>query len=69
MTDLNALLSPKTVASMFGVTPKTITRWAKDGKLPVVYTPGGHRRFPQKEVLEILDKSRCASCRALTRNL
>lgn len=47
MTDQknDRLLSPAEVAERFRVDPKTVTRWAKAGKLPVVRTPGGHRRY------------------------
>lgn len=34
------------VAELLHVSPKTVTRWAKDGKLPHSRTLGGHRRFP-----------------------
>jgi excisionase family DNA binding protein len=34
------------VAEILHVSPKTVTRWAKDGKLPHSRTLGGHRRFP-----------------------
>lgn len=51
--DLDALLTPAEVASMFRVTPKTVTRWAEAGKLPVVRTLGGHRRFPARDVLAL----------------
>ncbi len=33
------------VAALLGVSPKTIARWAKDGKLPYQRTLGGHRRY------------------------
>lgn len=47
MTDTNPekLLTPAQVASRFAVDPKTVTRWAKEGKLPSIRTPGGHRRY------------------------
>jgi len=45
------LLTPGEVAALFRVTPKTVTRWAEAGKLPVVRTMGGHRRFPADAVL------------------
>ncbi len=35
------------VARILRVSPKTVARWAKDGKLPHLVTLGGHRRFPQ----------------------
>ena len=36
------------VASLFHVSPKTIVRWAEEGKLPYIVTLGGHRRFPRE---------------------
>lgn len=39
---------------MFSVDPKTVTRWAKAGKLTSIRTLGGHRRYPESEVLERL---------------
>jgi excisionase family DNA binding protein len=29
------------------VSPKTVARWAKEGRLPYLATLGGHRRFPE----------------------
>ena len=34
------------VARILRVSPKTVARWAKEGKLPHLVTLGGHRRFP-----------------------
>ena len=48
------LLTPSEVASMFRVDPKTVTRWAKAGKLSAVRTLGGHRRYREQEVRELL---------------
>jgi excisionase family DNA binding protein len=45
--DTEALLTPAEVATMFRVDPKTVTRWAKAGKLTSIRTLGGHRRFPR----------------------
>lgn len=52
MTDNNEeiLLTPRQVANRFAVDPKTVTRWARDGKLPSIRTPGGHRRYRQSVV-------------------
>lgn len=33
------------VAEVFGVDRKTVSRWARSGKLPAVRTPGGHWRI------------------------
>lgn len=47
------LLTPREVASRFAVDPKTVTRWARDGKLPAIKTPGGHRRYRESVVNEL----------------
>ncbi len=44
------LLTPAEVATMFRVDPKTVTRWAKAGKLSSIRTLGGHRRYRESEV-------------------
>ena len=49
------LLTPAEVAQMFRVDPKTVTRWARAGKLACTKTLGGHRRFYLAEVRELLD--------------
>jgi excisionase family DNA binding protein len=49
------LLTPSEVASLFRVDPKTVTRWAKAGKLTAIRTLGGHRRYRQTEVLGLLN--------------
>ncbi len=49
-----ALLTPGEVAAMFRVDPKTVTRWAQAGKLSAVRTLGGHRRFHENEVRQLL---------------
>jgi excisionase family DNA binding protein len=46
----DALLTPAEVASLFRVSPKTVTRWARSGKLTAMKTLGGHRRFRAGEV-------------------
>ena len=52
--DAEVLLTPKEVAQRFHVNPKTVTRWAKAGKLTAIRTLGGHRRYRESEVLERL---------------
>jgi excisionase family DNA binding protein len=49
-----ALLTPSEVATMFRVDPKTVTRWAKAGKLSAIRTLGGHRRYSEAEVRSLL---------------
>lgn len=49
-----ALLTPSEVATLFRVDPKTVTRWAKAGKISAIRTLGGHRRFHEDEVRQLL---------------
>jgi excisionase family DNA binding protein len=51
-----ALLTPSEVAAMFRVNPKTVTRWARAGKLTAIRTLGGHRRFKASEIRRCLDE-------------
>lgn len=48
------LLTPSEVAALFRVDPKTVTRWAKAGKLTSIRTLGGHRRYKESEVKNLL---------------
>jgi excisionase family DNA binding protein len=50
----DALLTPAEVARLFRVSPKTVTRWARSGKLTAMKTLGGHRRFRAGEVRSAL---------------
>ena len=43
------------VADLLYVSPKTVSRWAKEGKLPFVRTLGGHRRYPDSEIRALVD--------------
>jgi excisionase family DNA binding protein len=57
--DLDApetLLTPSEVAQLFRVNPKTVTRWARAGKLTAIRTLGGHRRFRASEIKRCLEE-------------
>ncbi|TRZ87257.1 MAG: helix-turn-helix domain-containing protein [Streptomycetaceae bacterium] len=54
LTDAEVLLTPGEVAALFRVDPKTVTRWAKAGKITSIRTLGGHRRYRESEVKELL---------------
>jgi excisionase family DNA binding protein len=41
------------VAEILQVCPKTVCRWAMDGKLPFQRTLGGHRRYPETAIREL----------------
>jgi len=49
------LLTPSEVAAMFRVNPKTVTRWARSGKISAIRTLGGHRRFRASEIRRFLE--------------
>ncbi len=51
------LMTPGEVAVLFRVDPKTVTRWAKAGKLTSIRTLGGHRRYRSSEVRSLLAKN------------
>jgi excisionase family DNA binding protein len=55
-TDRDALLTPSEVAEMFRVNPKTVTRWARAGKISAIRTLGGHRRFRAIEIAKFLEQ-------------
>ncbi len=42
------------VANLLGVSPKTIARWARQGRLPYQRTLGGHRRYPEAAIRALL---------------
>lgn len=53
------LLTANEVANMFRVNAKTVTRWAATGRFSanvVIRTPGGHNRFWESKIREILEK-------------
>ena len=59
--DTERLLTPAEVAAMFRVDPKTVTRWAKAGKLSSIRTLGGHRRYRESEIRNLIDGSNSRS--------
>lgn len=61
--DAEPLLTPAEVATMFRVDPKTVTRWAKAGKLTSIRTLGGHRRYREAEVAHCSRASRSSAAR------
>ena len=41
-------------AAILQVSPKTVARWAQQGRLPYQRTLGGHRRYPEPVIRELL---------------
>ena len=50
------LLSRSEVAGILGVSPTTVTRWAREGRLACRLTLGGHHRFERSLVEEVRDR-------------
>ncbi len=53
----NFLLTAE-VADILHVSPETVSRWAKQGKLPFMKTLGGHHRYPEAEIRELANQLR-----------
>jgi excisionase family DNA binding protein len=51
------LLMPQEVAKLFRVSPKTVSRWAREGLLRSIKTPGGHRRYRLADVKALQEKA------------
>jgi len=49
-------LTPGQVARMLHVSPKTVNRWAHEGRIPCIVTLGGHRRFQRDDVERIVEQ-------------
>jgi excisionase family DNA binding protein len=43
-------MTPGEVAVVLHVSPKTVNRWANEGRIPCIVTLGGHRRFHRDAV-------------------
>jgi excisionase family DNA binding protein len=50
----DALLRTAEVATIFRVNSRTVTRWAREGRLSSIRTLGGHRRYLESEVKKLL---------------
>ena len=48
-------LTPGEVAALLRVDPKTVGRWAADGRIHSIRTPGNHRRFRATEIQALLE--------------
>jgi excisionase family DNA binding protein len=49
-----AYLRTAEVAELLHVSPKTISWWAKEGKLPHQKTLGGHRRYKEADIRALI---------------
>lgn len=51
------LLRTTDVAALFQVSERTVSEWARRGRIPSVRTPGGHRRYPADRIRELLGQT------------
>lgn len=49
------LLTVGELVAIFKVHPRTVSRWADEGKIKAVRTPGGHRRFRRSDVAAFIN--------------
>lgn len=68
MAEMERMLRPREVALLFKVDPKTVTRWAKSGRLTPVVLPSGHRRYRMSDV-EALINSTSRRARPVTQHV
>jgi len=52
------LLTPAQASAILGVDPKTVSRYARAGKISFIRTLGGHRRFKEQEVRALAQAKR-----------
>jgi excisionase family DNA binding protein len=51
-------LGLRQAAQQLGVHPTTLRRWADNGEIPVMLTPGGHRRFAVLDIERFAEERR-----------
>jgi len=57
LSDAERMLRPREVALLFKVDPKTVTRWAKTGRLTPIVLPSGHRRYRASDVEALMSST------------
>ena len=50
LPDTDEWVSLSKAASLLGIHSTTLRRWADDGQIPFMLTPGGHRRFSLADI-------------------
>ena len=51
------MLRTADVAALLSVSDRTVTSWARSGRIASVRIPGGHWRFPRRAVRELLERA------------
>ncbi|MGH9280408.1 MAG: MerR family transcriptional regulator [Acidimicrobiales bacterium] len=58
VTPADDYLKPSEVARILHVSPKTVDRWANEGRIACIVTLGGHRRFSRADVAAAAEEMR-----------
>src|SRR5919202_671913 len=56
--DTPSYLHTAEVADILQVSPGTVARWAREGKLPFLKTPRGHCRYPAAQIRQLANELR-----------
>ncbi|AOX02664.1 DNA invertase [Moorena producens PAL-8-15-08-1] len=48
-------LTPIEAQEKFGYHPRTLARWAEAGKIELIKSPGGHRRYLESSIEQLID--------------
>jgi excisionase family DNA binding protein len=59
-------LTRSDVARLLGVSPNTVSRWAREGRITCQLTLGGHRRFESGEIERLRERLRATEAVART---
>jgi excisionase family DNA binding protein len=54
-------LLPAAAAALLKVDPRTVARWASEGKITAQRTLGGHRRYDEPEIRALADALKAAA--------
>jgi excisionase family DNA binding protein len=54
--DLQGLLRTSDVAALFQVSSRTVSEWARRGRVPCMRTPGGQWRYPAEPIRKLLNR-------------
>lgn len=50
------LLRTTDVAALFHVSPRTVSEWARSGRVPCLRTPGGQWRYPAAPIRRLVER-------------
>jgi excisionase family DNA binding protein len=59
------LLRTSDVAALFQVSTRTVSEWARRGRVPCMRTPGGQWRYPAEPIRRLVDRGEHAAWEVL----